>query len=301
MILLVGYGYWGKNLARNFGKNLTAVCDSDQSQLEQAKILYPHIKVYTKIEDALSNSDIKMVAIATKAETHFNLASMCLFSDKDLWIEKPICDNIEDIKRLQNLAIKKDKIIFIDHTFCYHPAVQKMKEINIGTPLYYDSLRISLGLFQPDVDVLLDLAVHDVSILNFLYPDLELKERQIIKNTHINDKANQSIINLKFKNNFTANINVNWVSPVKKRQIILAGKECSIVYDDLENDKLKVYNTGTIDKDFNFSKLGEMTSPKINTNEALKNATDHFIDCCTKRVRPLTDITNSTKIMEWLL
>lgn len=301
MILLVGYGYWGKNLARNFGYNLSAICESDKEKTIIAKKLYPHATFYSNIDEALLDDDIKAVAIATKADSHFELAKKCIEAGKDLWIEKPVCETLQEARDLCNLAIEHDKIVFIDHTFCYTPAVNKMKSLDIGKPLYYDSTRISLGLFQPDVDVVLDLAIHDVSIINYLYPDLELEERTITKNAHINDTANQAIINLKFTNGFTANINVNWVSPVKKRQIILAGNQSSVVYDDIDNDKLKIYHTGIVDKDYNANKLGDMISPKIETTEALSEGTKHFIECCNTRNRPITDIVNSIKIMEWIL
>jgi predicted dehydrogenase len=301
MILLIGYGYWGKNLARNFNLNMCAVCDTDHDRLSVAKNLYPHIKTYDNVNEALKDTDVTAVAIATKANSHFDLATKCIDAGMDLWIEKPVCETLDQVKDLADYADKNKKIVFIDHTFCYHPAVMKMKDIDIGKPLYYDSTRISLGLFQPDVDVLLDLAVHDVSILNYLYPDLELAERSITRNNHVNDTANQGIVNLRFTNGLTANINVNWVSPVKKRQIILAGLDASIVYDDLDNDKVKIYKTGKIDKDFNYNKLGDMVSPKIETFEALQKGAQHFIECCKTRQKPITDISNSVKIMEWIL
>jgi len=301
MILLIGYGYWGKNLARNFGSNLSAICESDEERRETAKQLYPHIDYYTDLDEALADDKIKAVAIATKAESHFDIAKKCISAGKDLWIEKPVCETLQQAKNLYELAIEENKIVFIDHTFCYTPAVNKMKTIDIGKPLYYDSTRISLGLFQPDVDVVLDLAIHDASIINYLYPDLQLEEKSINKNSHINAQANQAIINLKFTNGFTANINVNWVSPVKKRQIILAGTESSIVYDDIDNDKIKIYHTGKIDKDYNANKLGDMIAPELDTTEALSAGAKHFIDCCNTRIRPITDITKSIKIMEWIL
>jgi predicted dehydrogenase len=301
MILLVGYGYWGKNLARNFNTQMCAICDADETKLDAAKKLYPHIKLYSNFLEAINDSDVTAVAIATKAESHFELAKICIQEGKDLWIEKPVCENLEQVRSLEKLAREHEKIVFIDHTFCYTPAVQKMKQIDIGKPLYYDSTRISLGLFQPDVDVVLDLAIHDVSILNYLYPDLVLETKTITRNSHVNDQANQAIINLKFTNGFTANINVNWVSPVKKRQIILTGDKSSIIFDDLDNDKIKIYEIGSIDKDYNANKLGDMYAPKLNTTEALRAGVDHFIECCQTRNRPITDITNSLKIMEWIL
>jgi len=301
MILLIGYGYWGKNLARNFNKELVAICDQDDSKLALAKNLYQNINLYSDINEALKQDNIKAVIIATKASTHYDIAIKCLKAGKDLWIEKPVCKNLKEIDELMSEANRSNKIIFIDHTFCYHPAVQKIKQIDIGKPIYYDSLRISLGLFQTDVDVLLDLAIHDVSILNYLYPDLELTDRTIIKNNHINDKANQVLLNLKFKNNFTATINCNWVSPVKKRQIIITGDKNSIVYDDIDVDKLKIYSTGNIKPDFNANQLGDMLVPKIETTEALNNAKNHFLYCINNRIQPITNMIQTKKIMEWIL
>jgi predicted dehydrogenase len=301
MILLIGYGYWGKNLARNFNKELVAICDQDDSKLALAKNLYQNINLYSDIDEALKQDNIKAVIIATKASTHYDIAMKCLKAGKDLWIEKPVCKNLKEIDELMSEANRSNKIIFIDHTFCYHPAVQKIKQIDIGKPIYYDSLRISLGLFQTDVDVLLDLAIHDVSILNYLYPDLELTDRTIIKNNHINDKANQVLLNLKFKNNFTATINCNWVSPVKKRQIIITGDKNSIVYDDIDVDKLKIYSTGNIKPDFNANQLGDMLVPKIETTEALNNGKNHFLYCINNRIQPITNMIQTKKIMEWIL
>jgi predicted dehydrogenase len=301
MILLIGYGYWGKNLARNFGSSLYAICDSDEEKIKIAKSLYPSIKYYNNFDEAIADSNVKAVALATKAKTHYDLAIKCIDRGKDLWIEKPVCETIEQTKKLNEYAKKNNKIVFVDHTFCYHPAVVKMKKIDVGKPLYYDSTRISLGLFQPDVDVTLDLAIHDASILNFLYPDLELQQKTIIKNNHINSISNQVILNLKFTNGFTANINCNWVSPVKKRQVILAGTQSSIVYDDLDPIKLKVYETGDIDQDFNANSLGDIYSPRIKNTEALSNAVKEWISCLESRNKPLTDISNTIKPMEWIL
>lgn len=300
MILLIGYGYWGKNLARNFSAELSAVCDTDEERLKAAKKIYPGIDIYSDIDVALKDEKIRAVLIASKAQDHFWMAEKCLNAGKDVWIEKPVCQNLSEVIRLSHLSQTTGKLVFVDHTFCYHPAVIKMKTIDIGKPLYYDSTRISLGLFQPDVDVVLDLAIHDVSILNYLYPELELKDRIITKFNHVNEISNQALINLEFTNGFTANINVNWVSPVKKRQIIIAGDKSSIVYDDLDNDKIKIYNTGNIDKDFNANKLGDMISPKIDTSEALNNARKHFLECVETRQNPITGITQAEKIMRWI-
>ena len=298
-ICLIGYGYWGKNLARVFGKDLVGICDYDQDNLEKAKELYD-VQYFSKWED-LYQSDLEYdtVAIATKADTHFDLANKFLINKKNIWLEKPACIKTKDIEQL--IKIRGDKKVFVDHTFVYHPAIQKIKSLDIGTPLYYDSHRISLGLFQKDVDAILDLAIHDLSILDYLYPDLVLDKRSIIKNNHINDKANQSILNLKFTNNFTATINVNWVSPVKKREIILAGSNSSVIFDDISVEKVKVYDTGELGDDYNINSVKGYTNIEIpDMIEPLAQGYEEFKNSVKENRQPLTSLERSLKIQSWV-
>ena len=298
-ICLIGYGYWGKNLARVFGKDLVGICDYDQDNLDKAKELYD-VQYFSKWEE-LYQSDLEYdtVAIATKADTHFDLANKFLINKKNIWLEKPACIKTKDIEYL--IKIRKDKKVFVDHTFVYHPAIQKIKTIDIGTPLYYDSHRISLGLFQKDVDAILDLAIHDLSILDYLYPDLVLDKRSIIKNNHINDKANQSILNLKFTNNFTATINVNWVSPVKKREIILAGSNSSIIFDDISVEKVKVYDTGKLGDDYNINSVKGYRNIEIpDMIEPLAQGFEEFKNSIKEDRQPLTSLERSLKIQSWV-
>ena len=239
------------------------------------------------------------MAIATKADTHFELANKFLQSNKNIWLEKPACIKTKDIEYL--IKIRKDKKVFVDHTFVYHPAIQKIKSLDIGTPLYYDSHRISLGLFQKDVDAILDLAIHDLSILDYLYPDLVLDKQSIIKNNHINDKANQSILNLKFTNNFTATINVNWVSPVKKREVILSGSNSSIIFDDISVEKVKVYDTGEIGDDYNINSVKGYRNIEIpDMIEPLAQGFKEFKDSIKENRQPLTSLEKSLKIQSWV-
>ena len=298
-ICLIGYGYWGKNLARVFGKVLVGICDYEQDNLDKAKELYD-VQYFSKWEE-LYQSDLEYdtVAIATKADTHFELANKFLQSNKNIWLEKPACIKTKDIEYL--IRIRNNNKVFVDHTFVYHPAIQKIKSLDIGTPLYYDSHRISLGLFQKDVDAILDLAIHDLSILDYLYPDLVLDKRSIIKNNHINDKANQSILNLKFTNNFTATINVNWVSPVKKREIILAGSNSSVIFDDISVEKVKVYDTGEIGDDYNINSVKGYTNIEIpDMIEPLAQGFEEFKNSIKEDRQPLTSLERSLKIQSWV-
>ena len=298
-ICLIGYGYWGKNLARVFGKDLVAICDNNQENLDKAKELYDVQYFSSKDELYQSNLEYDTVAIATKADTHFELATTFLIAGKNIWLEKPACIKTKDIEYL--IKIRRDNKVFVDHTFVYHPAIQKIKTLDIGTPLYYDSHRISLGLFQKDVDAILDLAIHDLSILDYLYPDLVLDKKSIIKNNHINDKANQSILNLKFTNNFTATINVNWVSPVKKREIILAGSNSSIIFDDISVEKVKVYNTGELGDDYNVNSVKGYTNIEIpDMIEPLAQGYEEFKNSVKEDRQPLTSLERSLKIQSWV-
>ena len=298
-ICLIGYGYWGKNLARVFGKDLVGICDYDQDNLDKAKKLYD-VRYFSNHHE-LYQSDLEYdtLAIATKADTHFELATTFLIDNKNIWLEKPACIKTKDIEHL--IKIRKNNKVFVDHTFVYHPAIQKIKSLDIGTPLYYDSHRISLGLFQKDVDAILDLAIHDLSILDYLYPDLVLDKRSIIKNNHINDKANQSILNLKFTNNFTATINVNWVSPVKKREIILAGSNSSVIFDDISVEKVKVYDTGEIGDDYNINSVKGYRNIEIpDMIEPLAQGYEEFKNSIKEDRQPLTSLERSLKIQSWV-
>jgi len=298
-ICLIGYGYWGKNLARVFGKDLVGICDNDQDNLDKAKKLYDVQYFSNKDELYQSNLEYDTVAIATKADTHFELATTFLIAGKNIWLEKPACIKTKDIEYL--IKIRRDNKVFVDHTFVYHPAIQKIKTLDIGTPLYYDSHRISLGLFQKDIDAILDLAIHDLSILDYLYPDLVLDKRSIIKNNHINDKANQSILNLKFTNNFTATINVNWVSPVKKREIILSGSNSSVIFDDISVEKVKVYDTGEIGDDYNINSVKGYRNIEIpDMIEALAQGYEEFKNSVKEDRQPLTSLERSLKIQSWV-
>lgn len=302
MILLVGYGYWGKNLARNFSDKLTAICDSNPDSLKEAKNKYPNVDMYHDLDSALKDSRIAAVIIATKANTHFEVAVKCLKEKKHIWIEKPVCEKLNEIDRLIDLSENVNRIIFVDHTFCYNPAIMYLKNSKVVEfPLYYNSNRMSHGQFQNDVDVVLDLAIHDLSIINFLYPNLKLDKREIIKNYHVNNIANQASINLKFNNGFNALINCNWVSPIKIREVIIVGKNKSIVYDDMSSDKIREYSHKDVDSNFSPAHMKDIYIPRIPNDESLYNARKHFLKCIKENLKPKTNIYESKKIMSWIL
>jgi len=305
MIALVGFGYWGRNLARVFSDKITHIVDKSHNELDKAKHLYgSKFKYDVSLTNVLEhNNDVKAVLIATKPESHLDLAKLSIYYGRHVWVEKPVCMSYDDTLNLADYRKTiNDKLrIMVDHTFLFHPAIQTLKSIDIGKPLYYDSHRISLGLFQKDVDVVKDLEIHDLAIIKHLYPDIELVKKSIIKNNHVNDKSNQSIVCLKFNNGFTATINCNWVSPVKKREIILTGTKKSVIYDDIDVNKIKVYDTGEVGEDYNINQLGNMTCPKVESSEALMNGKRHFLECINNhKIECISDVDKALKLMKWI-
>jgi len=311
MIALVGYGYWGKNLARVFKDKLKYIIDKEDHALNKAKYDYGNDFLYDRSLTNVLKTDksIKAVLIATKPESHLDIAKLCLGYGKHIWIEKPVCATYKQALELQNYHEKTNNRlrVMVDHTFLFHPAINKLASINIGEPLYYDSHRISLGLFQKDVDVVKDLAIHDLAIIKHLYPMMKLKKKTIVKHNHVNNMDNQAILCLEFeqsgltKKKFTATINCNWVSPVKKREIILTGTKKSVIYDDIDVNKIKIYNTGKIGEDYNINQLGDMKSPKLDMTEALVNGRANFLDAIDNECKPMmSDLKFSVDLMRWI-
>ena len=304
--LLVGYGYWGKNLARNFASDgdLAAICDTNDSALIHAQQTYPGIKLYKDYSHAVIDASVDNVVIATPAESHYKLAEQAMIEGRDVWLEKPACISLHELEGLKVIAKEHKCIIFVDHTFIYNPAVVKMKELlaSIGRPLYFSSTRIGLGLFQKEIDVSLDLGIHCLSILDYLYPGLVLENKTIIKHTHVGEVPDQVVGDFVFQDGFTAHINCNWISPVKKRSIILTGEKGSIVYDDIAINKLHVYEaTKDMNVDYNANCIGNVSMPYVDSTEALYNAKREFLRCVGNHALPLTNINNTTKIMQWIL
>ena len=302
---LIGFGYWGPNLARNFHFNndleLTAVCDLSADRLKTACKHYPYVTCCDNIDDFFGILDMDAIAVATPVGTHFELAKRTLDSGRHLWLEKPMTATVEQGRELIELAKKKKKVLFVDHTFVYTGAVRKIKELirkgELGHIIYYDSTRVNLGLFQQDVNVIWDLAPHDISILDYLMPF----EKKAVSATGSHYFGNgimpKALITIYMAADVVAHINVSWVSPVKIRQTLIGGSLKMVVYDDTHpSEKVKVYDKG-VDLDFTKEELyhlqvqyrvGDMWAPKIDSREALALETEHFVDCLTKGEEPLT-------------
>ena len=312
---VIGYGYWGPNLVRNFaeldGVTVSAVSDLDPKRLEIVKRRFPTAKVTTDYEELLRDPAIDAIAIATPVSTHFNLGMAALKAGKHLWIEKPMTETTEQGSQLVNEARDRDLILLVDHTFIYTGAVQKMREVvkagDLGQLYYYDSVRVNLGLFQKDVTVISDLAVHDFSILDFLLGEHPAAVSASGTNHFPGTPENLAFITLFYDSGMIAHCNVSWLAPVKVRQILLGGSKKMIVYNDLEpSEKVKIYDKGVSFTDDPEKiqqmrvgyRTGDIWAPKLSETEALRVEGEHFIDCIRTGKPPLSDGSFGVRVVE---
>jgi len=314
---VIGYGYWGPNLVRNFatsGKTtLAMVCDLHPKRLAQAQLSYPGVKVTTDYREVIADPSIDAIAVATPVSTHFPIVMAALQASKHVLVEKPLTSSSEEGRRLLEEVEKRQLVLLVGHTFTYTGAVRKIRELiqsgELGHIWYYDSIRINLGLFQDDVDVIWDLAVHDLSILDFV---LDAKPRMVSATgvRHVaGRRENVAYLTLFFDNNLIGHINVNWLSPVKVRQTLIGGNKKMIVYDDLEpSEKIRVYDRGIIVSKGDEERYkilvdyrtGDMWAPWIDRTEALKTEVRHFATCIEEGSRPLTDVRVGLRVVRIL-
>jgi predicted dehydrogenase len=303
---VIGYGYWGPNLVRNFVEvpdcQVVAVSDLGEDRLRRVSARYPAIETTTDCLELLCRPDIDAVAIATPVSTHYDLAARALAAGKHVFLTKPLTQTAAEAERLIAEAERRDLVLHVDHTFVYTPAVRKIREIvrsgELGELYYYDSVRVNLGLFQPDVNVIWDLAAHDLSILSYIHPTLPVAVSATGMG-HVPDKpANIAFLTLFFEHNVIAHLHVNWLAPVKLRRTLIGGSRKMIVYDDLEpSEKVKVYNKGitvTNGKESLYKTLigyrtGDMWSPQLEIAEALQVEALHFLQCVRTGEASLTD------------
>ncbi len=297
-IAIVGYGYWGNHLVRNFNSsekwNVKYVCDLDENQLKKVNKLYPNITTTNYYNDILVDGNISAIVIATPVNTHFELAKLGLFAGKHIWLEKPMTSSVKESEELINLALQRNLLLHVDHTFIYTPSVRKIKELvekgELGDIHYFDSVRVNLGLFQHDVNVIWDLAPHDISILQYISNKKVISVRADGMSFHnFNDKKIESIayLTVELEDNSIAHFHVNWMSPVKIRQIMIGGSKKMLVFDDMEPmAKIKIYDSGVSiqSRDDVYNALiqyrtGDMYSPAIQNYEALAAECNHFYDC----------------------
>jgi predicted dehydrogenase len=314
-IALIGYGYWGRNIVKTIKNTeeieLDIIYDEDEFQMSEAKELYD-FKECKNLDDVMS-SDIDAVFIATPPATHYKIAKKALNANKHIFVEKPFTLNLEDAYELIELAEKKNLKYMVDHIFIYSEPVKFLKENldKFGDIVYINSRRINLGLFQYSTDVIWDLAVHDLSIIDYLV-GLEIEKVSVFKRKY-KDFPNEALanINLELKNGITVGINVSWLSPVKVREMIIGGTKMSAVYDDTIKDKIKLYDAGVIlEKDLSKNELyqymvqykyGDIEIPKLPNKQSLNNSIEHFRDCVKNNKTPITSkesIVNVIKALE---
>jgi predicted dehydrogenase len=302
---VIGYGYWGPNIVRNFfaAKDCTVklVADGRPERLNLLAKIFPAIRGVGDAENIIGSSEIDAVVIATPVHTHFGLAKRALLQGKHVLIEKPMTSSVGEADELINLASQKGLTLMADHTFLYTGAVQKIKEIIdtsvIGSPLYFDSARINLGLFQPDINVLWDLAPHDISILTYLIAE----EPESINATGISHTRNKieniAYLTVNYRSDFIAHFTCSWSSPVKVRQTLIGGDKKMILYNDLEpSEKVRVYDTGYSHKteedktrimvDY---RTGDVYIPKLSSREALAGVAEDFVQSVLQKKSPLSN------------
>jgi predicted dehydrogenase len=312
---VIGYGYWGPNLVRTFAEaqlgTIVAVSDLDPKKLATVNKRYPAVKTTSDFQDLLRNPEIDAIAIATPVSTHFEFAMAALKAGKHVWLEKPMTETSLQARKLVDEAAKRNLTLFVDHTFVYTGAVRKMGDViksgDLGRVYYYDSIRVNLGLFQRDVNVISDLAVHDFSILDYLLGEHPTAISASGINHFPGTPENLAYITLFYDSGTIAHVNVSWLAPVKVRQILLGGSKKMITYDDLEpSEKVKIY-----DKGISFTedpkqiqemrvgyRTGDMWAPKLDGTEALRLAGDHFIDCIINQKTPQTDGSLGLRVVE---
>ncbi|MBW1795542.1 MAG: Gfo/Idh/MocA family oxidoreductase [Deltaproteobacteria bacterium] len=306
-VAVVGCGYWGPNLIRNFvscpDTDLVWACDLDERRLEKVLSPYPVVRRTTDVKEVLSDDNVEAVAVATPVHTHFLIARACLESGKHVLVEKPLTASVAEGKELVSLSKEKDLQIMCDHTFCYTGAVRKIKEVIktgiLGEILYFDSVRINLGLFQQDVNVVWDLAPHDLSIVDFVVDKRPSHVSAHGVSHSGNNLENIAYISLGYNNSFIAHFHVNWLSPVKIRKTIVCGSEKMLVWDDLEPaEKVKIFDKGIEVKQGDREKKeqllvsyrsGDMYAPRVSDREALSLVVKEFAQCVLENRLALTD------------
>jgi predicted dehydrogenase len=312
---VIGYGYWGPNIVRNLcsldSAQVVAICDKAPAAQRRAKHAHPGVPVGSEADEVLRSPDIDAVAIVTPVWTHFSLAMAALENGKHVFVEKPFTSNAAQAERLIELAEKKNLKIMVDHTFLFTGAVKKIRQLvdqgELGNLYYYDSTRVNLGLFQHDIDVLWDLAPHDLSIMDYVIR----KEPEAVVATgqaHLNGHADVAFITVYFPESTIAHINVNWLSPVKVRTTLIGGEKKMLVWNDLDaDDKVKVYDKGVqitsregVYESLASYRSGDMWAPKIEQTEALQAELKYFLDCIESDQTPLNDGVAGLRVVKLL-
>jgi predicted dehydrogenase len=312
---VVGYGYWGPNIVRNFHgqerSRVVAVCDKSPKSQKRVKQAYLDMRVTDDANELLRATDIDVIAVVTPVWTHFELAKAALENGKHVFVEKPFTCTTPQAEELIELADRKNLKIMVDHTFLFTGAVNRIKQLiddgTLGNLYYYDSTRVNLGLFQHDVNVIWDLAPHDLSIMDYLIKE---KPEAVVATgeRHLNGVADIAFINIFYPNNIIGHINVNWLSPVKVRTTLIGGEKKMVVWNDLEADeKIKVYDKGVemttgegVYQLLVSYRSGDMWAPRVEQIEALRAEAAYFADCIMNNKKPFNDGVAGLSVVKML-
>lgn len=312
---VVGYGYWGPQIVRNFhnleSSQVATVCDKSSKALRRVQQSYPDVEVTQDVDTLLRSTQNDAVAIVTPVCSHYELAKAALENGKHVFVEKPFTCKASHAEELIELAAKKKLQIMVDHTFLFTGAVKKIRQLikdgTLGELYYYDSVRVNLGLFQHDVNVLWDLAPHDLSIMDHLITE---KPEAVVATgeTHLNGAADVAFMTVYFPRKIIAHINVNWLSPVKVRTTLIGGEKKMLVWNDLEADeKIKVYDKGVEVKNGEglyellvSYRSGDMWAPKLERAEALQDEAAYFVECVTTGKAPFNDGEAGLRVVKML-
>jgi predicted dehydrogenase len=312
---VIGYGYWGPNVVRNLQSiadaEIVSVCDKSSASRKRAHKSNPNVYVTSDSAEVISSPEIDAIAIVTPVWTHFELAKAALENGKHIFVEKPFASNVAQAEQLIDLAAQKNLKIMVDHTFLFTGAVKKIKQLlqegGLGKLYYYDSMRVNLGLFQHDVNVVWDLAPHDLSIMDYL---IERSPEALVAagERHLNGYEDVAFITLYFPDNVIAHINVNWLSPVKVRTTLIGCEKKMLVWNDLEADeKVKVYDKGVdiSNREGLYELLvnyrsGDMWAPQLEQVEALRRELTYFVECVCNDCTPFNDGVAGLRVVKML-
>jgi len=313
---VIGYGYWGPNIVRNFNNGdisrVLMVCDQRSDSLRKVQQAYPQVQVTSDSGELINSPRIDVVAVVTPVWTHFELAKAALKNGKHVFVEKPFTFTAAQAEELVNLAEQKSLLIMVDHTFLFTGAVKKIRQLidegTLGNLYYYDSTRVNLGLFQHDVNVIWDLAPHDLSIMDYL---IEEKPEGVVATAekHLNGLEDIAFLTFYFPRNIIAHVNVNWLSPVKIRTTLIVGEKKMVVWNDLEADeKIRIYDKG-VEKTTNAEgiyeilmkyRTGDMWAPQVEHTEALKTELQYFAECINTNRTPINDGKAGWRVVQML-
>ena len=312
---VIGYGYWGPNIVRNLmnleGSQVQCIAEVSAAARARAQKAYPGVQITADANELIKSPKIDAVAVVSPVWTHYELTKAALENGKHVFVEKPFTSNTAQAEELIELALRKNLKIMVDHTFLFTGAVRKISQLldegALGNLYYYDSTRVNLGLFQHDINVLWDLAPHDLSIMDHL---LKAKPEAIVATGqgHLNGHEDVAYMTLYFPEKVIAHINVNWLSPVKVRTTLIGGEKRMLVWNDLEADeKLKIYDKGVniTNREGVYELLvsyrsGDMWSPQLEQVEALRQELSYFVDCITTDKVPFNDGCAGLRVVQML-